>query len=72
MTGSLLDAKRCLHALTSVLMVAVTLNAGALEVGDTAPDFLLPGSDGQIHSLSEHRDKHVVVIAFFPKAFTGG
>jgi peroxiredoxin Q/BCP len=53
-------------------MVAVTLNAGALEVGDTAPDFLLQGSDGQIHSLSEHRDKHFVVIAFFPKAFTGG
>ena len=72
MTISLLDAKRCLHALTSVLMVAVTLNAGALGVGDTAPDFLLQGSDGQIHSLSEHRDEHFVVIAFFPKAFTGG
>lgn len=72
MTGSLLAAKRCLYALTSVLMLAFTLNAGALEVGDTAPDFLLQGSDGQIHSLSKHRDMHFVVIAFFPKAFTGG
>ena len=41
------------------------------EVGDAAPDFTLPGSDGQEYTLSEMRGQHVV-IAFFPKAFTGG
>lgn len=43
----------------------------AVEVGQPAPDFTLPGSDGQSHTLSELRGQHVV-IAFFPKAFTGG
>lgn len=42
-----------------------------LEVGDMAPDFALPGSDGKIHKLSDYRGK-TVVLAWFPKAFTGG
>lgn len=42
-----------------------------LKVGDMAPDFSLPGSDGKIHTLSDYRGK-TVVIAWFPKAFTGG
>jgi hypothetical protein len=42
-----------------------------LKVGDTAPDFALPGSDGKIHKLSDYRGK-TVVLAWFPKAFTGG
>ncbi len=42
-----------------------------LQVGDTAPDFALPGSDGQVHKLSDYRGK-TVVLAWFPKAFTGG
>ncbi len=45
--------------------------AVAVEVGEPAPDFSLPGSDGQTYTLSELRGQHVV-IAFFPKAFTGG
>jgi peroxiredoxin Q/BCP len=45
--------------------------SAAPEVGDLAPDFTLPGSDGEQYTLSELRGKHVV-IAFFPKAFTGG
>ena len=45
--------------------------AWAVEVGDAAPDFTLPGSDGQTYTLSDLRGQHVV-IAFFPKAFTGG
>ena len=43
----------------------------AVEVGDPAPDFRLPGSDGRQHALTDYRGKYVV-IAFFPKAFTGG
>ncbi|MEO5897997.1 MAG: redoxin domain-containing protein [Vicinamibacterales bacterium] len=42
-----------------------------LQVGDMAPDFALPGSDGKVHKLSEYRGK-TVVLAWFPKAFTGG
>jgi len=43
-----------------------------LGVGDPAPDFALPGSDGREHSLAEHRGKRGVVIAWFPAAFTPG
>jgi hypothetical protein len=42
-----------------------------LKVGDAAPAFSLPGSDGKVHTLSQYRGK-TVVIAWFPKAFTGG
>ena len=45
--------------------------AAALAVGDLAPDFLLPGSDGRDHALADMRGT-TVVLAFFPKAFTGG
>ena len=42
-----------------------------LKVGDVAPAFSLPGSDGKTHSLAEYKGK-TVVLAWFPKAFTGG
>ena len=32
----------------------------------------LQGTDGKTHKLSEYRGKTAVVIAWFPKAFTGG
>ena len=40
--------------------------------GDEAPAFELPGSDGKTYKLSDFADKKVVVVAWFPKAFTGG
>ncbi len=46
--------------------------AMALEVGEQAPDFSLPASDGKTYTLTQFRGKQPVVIAFFPKAFTGG
>ncbi len=46
--------------------------AAALEVGEGAPAFSLPGSDGATHSLANHRGKRAVVLAWFPKAFTPG
>jgi hypothetical protein len=46
--------------------------AAALEVGDKAPDFTLQASDGQTYSMSQFMGEKPVVIAFFPKAFTGG
>ena len=42
-----------------------------LAVGDRAPAFNLPGSDGRSYSLEEFAGK-TVVLAWFPKAFTGG
>jgi hypothetical protein len=42
-----------------------------LKVGDQAPGFSLPGSDGKTHRLSDYKGK-TVVLAWFPKAFTGG
>ena len=51
------------------LTLSVSTAAAALKVGDTAPDWMLQGSDQQMHKLSELRGKHVV-LAFFPKAFT--
>ena len=43
-----------------------------LKPGDPAPPFDLPGSDGRRHTLAEHLGEHAVVLAWFPKAFTGG
>ena len=43
-----------------------------LKVGDTAPDFTLPGSDGKTYALKDLVGEQAVVIAWFPKAFTGG
>ncbi len=43
-----------------------------LAPGDVAPDFELPGSDGRTYRLSDFRGKEAVVVAWFPKAFTGG
>ena len=40
-----------------------------LSVGDMAPDFSAEGSDGRKSSLSELRGS-VVVLYFFPRAFT--
>ena len=43
-----------------------------VKVGDPAPDFEMQGSDGKTYKLSDFRDKLAVVVAWYPKAFTGG
>jgi peroxiredoxin Q/BCP len=43
-----------------------------LQPGDIAPDFALPGSDGRTYRLRDFIGTRAVVIAWFPKAFTGG
>jgi hypothetical protein len=47
-------------------------NAADLKSGDDAPDFELKGSDGKTYKLSDFKGKQAVVIAWYPKAFTGG
>jgi len=43
-----------------------------LKPGDPAPPFKLEGSDGKTYSLADFKGKQAVVLAWFPKAFTGG
>ncbi len=66
---------------TFLTFAAATVAAGALmaqapkthlKVGDMAPDFKLNSSLGKPIALSEFRGKQMVVVAFFPAAFTGG
>ncbi len=68
-------ANRLTRVILSALFAAVALGgqlAAALEVGDKAPDFTLQASDGKTYSMSQFVGNKPVVIAFFPKAFTGG
>jgi cytochrome oxidase Cu insertion factor (SCO1/SenC/PrrC family) len=46
--------------------------AAELKVGDQAPDFTLPATDGKTYTLSKDLKGKWVVLAWFPKAFTGG
>ncbi len=59
-------------ALGLAALAATASGAADLEVGDAAPDFTLPGSNGAETTLSEVIGEKNVVLAFFPKAFTGG
>ncbi len=47
-------------------------DAVKLKVGEDAPAFSLAASTGKTIALSEFRGKKKVVLAFYPKAFTGG
>ena len=46
--------------------------AAALEVGDAAPAVLFEVSTGESVALSQYVGERGVVLAWFPKAFTGG
>jgi hypothetical protein len=46
--------------------------SSTLKVGDKAPDFTLPSTDGGTVHLADVIGKGTVVLAFFPAAFTGG
>lgn len=47
-------------------------DTAVVKEGDKAPDFKLKASDGKEYSLKQFAGKQAVVIAWFPKAFTGG
>jgi len=59
-------------ALGLSLALTGAARAADLKVGDKAPDFSLKGSDGKTYSLADFKGKKAVIIAWFPKAFTGG
>jgi peroxiredoxin Q/BCP len=54
------------------VLVAHVSGADELKPGDLAPDFTLAGSDGKTYHLADLRGQRAVVLAWFPKAFTGG
>jgi len=59
------------------LMSFSQLSAGStqpLQVGDKAPSFDLPGTDGRSHALPlpNNADTPWTVLAWFPKAYTSG
>lgn len=62
------------HFAATALFVATSLAADKVELkaGDEAPDFTLKASDGKEYTLSDFKGKKAVVVAWFPKAFTGG
>ena len=61
----------CLVLACTALIGASGAVAQELKPGDAAPDFSLPGSDGKTYSLADFKGKRAVVVAWFPKAFTG-
>jgi len=63
--------------LTLPLLVSATASADDAaskrpEPGATAPEFSAPATNGKTITLSEFKGKKAVVLAFFPKIFTGG
>lgn len=61
-----------LLVLCAFVAVSTSMHAAELKSGDEAPAFSLQGSDGKTYALDDFKGKKAVVIAWFPKAFTGG
>ena len=62
----------CVISFAVLGLLVSPAHAAELKDGDKAPDFKLPGSDGKPHALKDYQGKKAVVVAWFPKAFTGG
>lgn len=45
---------------------------GPIQVGQPAPDFIASDQEGKTHQLSDFNGKKNVVLAFYPRNFTGG
>jgi peroxiredoxin Q/BCP len=65
-----------LFAIGSTAIVGTGLAQGTATelpaVGDAAPEYSFKGSDGKTYSSKELVGKQAVIIAWFPRAFTGG
>ncbi len=59
-------------ALFATLFFVPAVSQAGVKVGDAAPDFSLVGSDGKTYKLSDFKGKQAVVVAWYPRAFTGG
>jgi thioredoxin-dependent peroxiredoxin len=67
----LMLAGMCAALVGGLAVALAAADGGELKVGDRAPDFSLPGTDGTVHALAALKGRWVV-LAWFPKAFTGG
>jgi AhpC/TSA family len=69
--GLLTDRRRRLFGLGALLagILGVAGLATALEVGDKAPDFLLPSTMGGMTSLSMFQGKKLVLLEFYGADF---
>lgn len=65
-------ARAMATGMTNVALGRSAVTPVVLGPGDAAPEFALPASDGRTYRLSDFRGRKAVVIAWFPKAFTGG
>ncbi len=54
------------------IAVLAILLGSSLKVGQKAPAFTLPDTDGKPVALEQLLDQGPVILAFFPKAFTSG
>jgi peroxiredoxin Q/BCP len=59
-------------ALSLVLLLAAAETPMRLAPGVKAADFSLPASNGRTVKLADYLGKKTIVLAFYPKAFTGG
>ena len=57
--------------LLSIGLWMVPMPAPAVEVGESAPDFLLHSTVGETVRLSDYQGKKNVMLFFFLAAFTG-
>jgi len=64
--------RRSIFAVVVGALMSTVAAGGELQPGSDAPDFSLTGSDGKTYRLADYRGKQAVVLAWFPKAFTGG
>ena len=62
-----------MHALLSLLLTMSATEATTRPgPGDAAPAFTSPSTTGGSFSLADFKGKSTLILAFFPKAFTGG
>ena len=54
------------------MMFTASIAQAEVSVGDDAPEFKMIGSDGKSYTNADFKGKKAVVIAWYPKAFTGG
>jgi peroxiredoxin Q/BCP len=58
--------------IAAMSLLGMLLGSAALKVGDRAPDFTLPDTEGRPVTLSKLLESGPVILAFYPKAFTPG
>lgn len=68
-----IERRSAIRILGGAVITAAALGvvdvAGALELGKPAPDFTLPGTNGEDVTLRQFRGKKLVLIEFFGAAF---